>query len=107
MSTISFPDVKNFVMKWTPRVIVIGFAGYYGLGLAYQCGLMAVIDKIAIAIIGHATGTAGVGALMPTFQWYSAWAVRFACALAAELTYEVVERIARHYLSPNLRPRPA
>lgn len=81
--------------------MVIGFAGYYGLGLAYQWGLMALIDKVAIAILSNTTGTAGVGVFMPVFQWYAAWGVRFAYALGAELIYERVERVARAHLCPR------
>ncbi|HSX11182.1 MAG TPA: hypothetical protein VLF94_05660 [Chlamydiales bacterium] len=102
----SSPDIKAFLCKWTPRAIVVLIGGYYGLGIAYSCGLMALIDKIAMAIFGHVMGYAGIGAFMPTFQWYSAWSVRVAIAVVAGLIYDLIERAAtycfihaRNYLS--------
>lgn len=88
-------DLLQFALKWTPRTIVAGFAGYYSLGVAYEMGIMAAIDRIAIRILRHFMGYAGIGAFMPTFQWYSAWGVRVASALGAGILYDLTERIIR------------
>jgi hypothetical protein len=88
-------DFLQFILKWTPRTIVAGFAGYYSLGVAYEMGVMAAIDRIAIRILRHFMGYAGIGAFMPTFQWYSAWSVRIVSALGAGLLYDLTERIIR------------
>ena len=87
-------QVSDFFIKWTPRAIAVAVGGYYGLGIAYELGLMALIDKIAIQIIGHFLGYAGIGALMPTVQWYSAWGVRIGIGLGAGLLYDLAERSA-------------
>lgn len=90
----SFLDwVAEAVLTWTPRIIVAAVAGYYSLGIAYETGLMAEIDKIAIQILKNWVGYAGLGALMPTFQWYSAWAVRFIAGAVAGLLYDLLERL--------------
>lgn len=85
---------KDFFLKWTPRLIVATVAGYYCLGFAYELGLMAKIDQIAMPIIKNMVGYGGLGLYMPTFQWYSAWAVRALCASSAGILYMLLERIA-------------
>ena len=87
-------DLFHFVLKWTPRAIIAGLAGYYSLGIAYDKGLMAAIDRIAIYIFRHTFGFVGMGAFMPSFQWYSAWAVRIVAAFAAGILYDLAERVA-------------
>lgn len=86
-------DFAQFLLRWTPRTIIAGFAGYYSLGMAYDRGLMAAIDRVAIQVFRHFLGYAGMGAIMPTFQWYSAWGVRIVAALAAGLLYDLTERM--------------
>jgi len=95
ISGVTPTQVKDFVFKWTPRVLIVGFVGYYSLGFAYSTGLMAAIDKVAIPIIQHFVGLAGLGATMPIFQWYSALAVRVIAAGIAELIYEGIEKVIR------------
>jgi hypothetical protein len=82
----------QFCITWTPRILVASFAGYYSLGIAYEAGIMRAIDKLAIAIMKNSMGYAGIGAAMPTFQWYSAWAVRTVSAAGAGLIYDLLER---------------
>lgn len=86
----------QFFFKWTPRAIVAGFAGYYSLGVAYDIGIMARIDYHAIKAFRHFFGYAGIGAFMPTFQWYSAWSVRIASACIAAATYDLALRVAEY-----------
>lgn len=86
-------QMAHFFFKWTPRVLVAAISGYYCLGYAYEKGLMAAIDKVAISILKSSVGYAGLGAMMPTFQWYSAWGVRMTCATAAGVTYDLTERL--------------
>jgi hypothetical protein len=89
----------QFLLTWTPRLLVVAFAGYYGLGFAYEMGIMAEIDKIAIPIIKSWVGYAGLGAAMPTFQWYSAWGVRMAIAACAGIVYDLSERITLFFIN--------
>lgn len=86
-------QTAQFFLTWTPRIIVAGFAGYYSLGIAYDVGIMAAIDRLAISILRDSIGYAGIGAAMPTFQWYSAWAVRTVAAGGAGLIYDLLERL--------------
>ena len=86
-------DFFLFALRWTPRALFAGVAGYYSLGVAYDKGVMAAIDRVAIKVFRHFWGYAGIGAFMPTFQWYSAWGVRIICALAAGILYDLAERI--------------
>lgn len=86
-------QVSRFLLKWTPRVLVAALAGYYCLGVAYSWGVMAAIDRVAISALRSTVGYAGVGAAMPTFQWYSAWGVRSVVALGAGVLYDLTERI--------------
>lgn len=80
--------------KWAaPRTIAITIGGYYGLGIAYEMGLMALIDQFAIQVLKNIGGYAGIGALMPTVQWYSAWAARISIGIAAGILYDLAERI--------------
>lgn len=85
----------SFLATWGPRAIAVAVGGYYGLGLAYEWGLMALIDRAAIPLIKHVGGYAAVGAAMPTFQWYSAWAVRFAFGLLTAGLYDLSGRAAK------------
>jgi len=80
------------VAKWTPRVISVLIGGYYGLGIAYEVGLMALIDQVAIQVIKHFSGYAGLGALMPTVQWHAAWIVRGLFGVCAGVLYDTVEK---------------
>jgi hypothetical protein len=88
--------IRTSLTKWAPRVLAVLVGGYYGLGLAYSFGLMAAIDKIAIATLKHYVGYVGLGAAMPTFQWYAAWAVRFTFGAFLGLLYDLIERIAEY-----------
>lgn len=90
-----FQQFTNFTLKYTPRAVVALYCGYYCLGVAYSSGLMAAIDKVAIKILVKQVGYVGLGAVMPTFQWYSAWAVRLAAALIGTLIYDLIEKIAK------------
>lgn len=93
MSTAVAPNpIGDFLVKWTPRAIAVAIGGYYGLGIAYELGLMAAIDQIAIQVIKNLMGYAGVGAMMPTVQWYSAWAVRIVMGIAAGILYDLAEK---------------
>jgi hypothetical protein len=92
------PDLSEwfqFALKWTPRAIVVGLAGYYSLGVAYETGIMATIDRWAIRILRPSMGYMGIAAFMPTFQWYSAWSVRIVTAIGAGFLYDLIERIIR------------
>ncbi len=91
----SHKDAAEFLLKWAPRALAIGCGGYFGLGVAYELGLMAAIDRVAISILKQWVGYIGIGALMPTVQWYSALAVRCGMAAAAALIYNIVERICQ------------
>lgn len=87
-----FDRAMTIAFRWTPRAIMAGLGGYYSLGIAYDYGLMASIDRVAIAVFRKTMGHVGMGAFMPTFQWYSAWAVRFSAAVTAGLLYDLAER---------------
>lgn len=100
------PFIDTF-LKATPRLAVAGFAGYYSLGILYSIGFMERMDRIALAIIKHFVGYAGIGGVMPTYQWYAAYGVRIVSALAAALIYDLIERIALfayHMLFKNVKP---
>lgn len=88
-------EVFQFAVKWTPRAIVAGLAGYYSLGIAYHMGIMAAIDRIAMHIFLPSLGYMGMGFFMPTFQWYSAWGVRVLAAIGAGFLYDLAEKIFR------------
>lgn len=87
-------DTKNLLVKWTPRTIASLLGGYYGLGVAYDLGLMALIDQIAIRFIKHFFGYGGIGALMPTVQWYSAWGVRLVLGITSAISYDCLARMS-------------
>ena len=91
-------DVRTFLIKWTPRALAVLVGGYYGLGLAYGWGVMAAVDKLAIAVLKYYVGYVGVGALMPTFQWYAAWAVRFSFGIALGLIYDLLEKVVKYVM---------
>ena len=86
-------DLYQFALRWTPRAIVAGIAGYYSLGIAYDKGVMSQLDRIAIKVFKHTVGYSGLGAFMPTFQWYAAWGVRITAAIVAGILYDLIERI--------------
>lgn len=88
--------ITDFLITWTPRAIAAAVGGYYGLGIAHELGLMAMIDQIAIQVIKHFFSYAGIGALMPTVQWYSAWAVRIVIGLATGFLYDLAEKCAKY-----------
>ena len=81
-------------LKLAPRIIIGGLAAYYSLGLAYNMGLMAVIDKFAIKILLPNVGYIGLGAVMPTVQWYTAWTARLIVGTVAAFLYDLCEKIA-------------
>jgi hypothetical protein len=97
MATVSPPQsnseqVTTFVVKWAPRAIAVAIGGYYGLGIAYEMGLMALVDQVAIQVIKHFMGYAGIGALMPTVQWYSAWGARIVFGVVSGVLYDLIEK---------------
>ncbi|MGA8163827.1 MAG: hypothetical protein WB791_02240 [Waddliaceae bacterium] len=52
---------------------------------------MEAIDRIAILILKSSVGYAGIGAIMPTFQWYSAYAVRGIAGLSCGVCYDATK----------------
>jgi hypothetical protein len=98
----------TLTLRWTPRAIAGCLAGYYSLGIAYEKGWMAALDRIAIQILSHHTGYLGIGAIMPTFQWYSALSVRLLSGLLGALVYDLAERascaVYRIWVCPNQQP---
>lgn len=95
----SVEAIGTFLLTWTPRALAAGIGGYYSLGLAYEYGVMASIDQVAIMIIKEWTGTVGIGAMMPTFQWYSAMGVRLVAAAMCGVIYDLIERICLYIYS--------
>jgi len=87
-----FDHAITLALRWTPRAIMAGLGGYYSLGIAYDHGVMAALDRVAIALFRRTMGHVGMGAFMPTFQWYSAWGVRFIAAIGAGILYDLAER---------------
>lgn len=67
---------------------------------------MAAIDKIAIGILKKSVGYVGIGALMPTVQWYSSIGVRITMAAAGSLAYDLCLRAA-NYTAWRLKDRPS
>lgn len=98
-SFFDFNNLVNWTVRAGPRIIIIGLVGYASLGWAYEAGLMAAIDRIAIPILRNHVGYFGLGAIMPTFQWYAAWAVRITAALTAETIFELILLICRKCLN--------
>ncbi len=98
--------MKDFLVKWTPRLLVATLTGYYSLGIAYEYGIMASIDKVAIRVLKNWVGYAGLGAAMPTFQWYAAWAVRMSAAASAGIGYDLGEKFVRYFISKIRKPNP-
>lgn len=86
----------QFISTWGPRALVGGIAAYQILGYAYAWGWMAEIDKIAIKILLHTVGHAGLGAAMPVFQWYAAKGVQLAAGLTAILIYDQIEKVVSY-----------
>lgn len=105
--TPNFQEWFHFALKWTPRTIVACLSGYYSLGVAYEMGIMAAIDRIAIRILRHSLGYMGMAAMMPTFQWYSAWAVRISAAIAAGFIYDLIERVFKIAFASFFKPNEA
>jgi|GEM_PF-6142905 len=95
---VHITDVKinkwHIRIKWTLRGVFALIAAYYALGIAYSVGLMAYLDSLAISILPHYVGYAGMGAAMPWFQWYSAWAVRGLFAIGGALLYDCIAKFA-------------
>ncbi|EKE07902.1 MAG: hypothetical protein ACD_17C00467G0002 [uncultured bacterium] len=89
--SVLLPSAEALI-QWTPRAIAVSLGAYYGLGMAYDFGLMAIVDQVAIRVIKHFSGYIGVGALMPTVQWYAAWTARILFAVGAGIVYECAER---------------
>lgn len=94
----SIQDMGDFLLKWGPRTIVAGLAGYTSLGFAYDIGLMAAIDRVAIKVFKHFAGYTGIGAFMPVFQWYAAWTIRALSAIIAGVLYDLVEKVVKYVL---------
>lgn len=97
-------EVERFFWRWTPQVLFACCVGYWSVGIAYELGIMASLDKVAIYFLKQHVGTIGVGALMPQFQWYSAWAVRTVAAAGAMIFYNLSER-ALGYLYHGIQNR--
>ena len=96
MITVSETPITDFFVKWTPRAIAASIGGYYGLGIAYEWGLMAQIDQVAIQILKNTFGYAGIGDLMPTVQWYTASAMQVIIAIGSGFLYDLAERSAKY-----------
>lgn len=89
-------SITSFLIKWTPRAIVAGIAGYYVLGFAYELGLMATVDRVAYQALKHFFGRAGAGAIMPSAHWYSAWAIRISAGVVVGGVYDLSERALKY-----------
>jgi hypothetical protein len=87
------------LIRWPPRMVVMGLAGFYSLGIAYESGWMASIDRIAIGILRPRVGYAGLGATMPLVQWYAAWTVRILATITAGTVFYLIEKIIGFFLS--------
>lgn len=85
----------RFFIRWTPRLVVVLLAGYYSLGIAYDTGVMAACDRVAISLLKEWFGYVGIGAMMPPFQWYSAWGFRCIAGICAGIIYDLLERLMR------------
>ena len=95
-----FQSARSFATKWGPRLVVVTLGAYYGLGIAYELGIMAKIDQIAIRYIksffgGGLTASLWVGLLMPGVQSYSAIGVRIAVGFSAGFCYDRLECVAQ------------
>ena len=101
----SSENALHFVVKWTPRALAVAIGGYYGLGIAYELGLMALIDRVALRAVKHFFGYTGIGALMPTVQWYAAWGARIAIGVGTGLLYDLAEKCVK-WTCARLIPRP-
>lgn len=89
----TYSKFLEFMATWTPRTFVGALAGYYSLGIAYEKGVMAAIDRVAIRVLKNSVGYAGIGKFMPSVQWYAAWGVRITATLGATILYDLTERI--------------
>ena len=96
----------NLVANWGFVTVGSFVGGLYGLGFCYKLGVMARIDQIAMPILINWFGYAGLGAIMPTFQWYSAAAVRFCCAAVAGAVCLLIQKIACYLWGVFLRNAP-
>ena len=96
-------QAADFLIKWTPRSLAVAVGGYYGLGIAYEMGLMALIDRMMIQALKHLFGYAGIGAIMPSAQWYAAWGARLVIGLGAGVLYDLGEKCARFCWGKNQR----
>lgn len=89
--------ITNLVVTWVPRIGIAGYVGTYALGWAYVWGVMATIDRIAIATLMWLGGPVGgiglVGYYMPMFQPFAVWLVRGVFIAAAEALYHLVEKV--------------
>lgn len=92
VSSPDFSELFRFALKWTPRSAVAGLAGYYCLGIAYNTGIMAAIDRLTMHILRPSMGYMGMAIFMPTFQWYSAWGVRVVSAIVSGFLYDLAEK---------------
>jgi hypothetical protein len=97
----------QFLIKWTPRIICVTVGAYYGLGLAYEFGAMAIADKAAMYALKQFGGTLAIGIFMPTFQWYAAVSVRIVVGAACGIMYDLVERVALYVYSRMNQESPA
>lgn len=85
----------QFTLEWAPRTIAAAAGGFYSLGVAYEYGWMAEIDKVAIRVFKARLGSVGMGAIMPTFQWYAAWGIRLTAGFATGILYDIILRICK------------
>lgn len=97
--------ITTFLIKWTPRAVVVLVAGYYGLGIAYEYGLMALVDKVSMQGLKYFFGYAGIGALMPTAQWYSAMGVRVMIGCSVGVVYDLAEKSLKYGWNRYYEPK--
>lgn len=107
---LSFKQLTKFAVIYGPRLIILGLVGYASLGFCYHIGLIGYITELAIPIIKNQVGYIGLGAVMPTFQWYLAWGVRVVSVILAECILESAWFLCRtiaHFISNWLAERNA
>ena len=85
--------LSQSLQKWAPRLIAATVFGYYGLGYAYEFGLMHRIDLIAMAVLKHFSGRAGMGTFMPIFQPYAAYGVRITSGFCGACMIDLFEKL--------------
>jgi len=103
MSTRRLTGYTKTAVVWSIEGVVGFVGGYYALGLAYDRGLMAEIEKISRRILKPKVGILGLGVAMARVQWYAACVIQVTASIICMALFRLAVKILKYVYEEFIR----